>query len=185
MQKTFDLMAPLALLLLGVGLGSSAWAGPVQAGTESEAAYGEPARQELAPHRELRLRRAQNARELLRDPEVRERLGLTQDQLDRLERGVYDFRQRRIELRAELQKQRLELRRLMREDNPDRAAVDDVVRRLSETRERLVREQIERRLDNRDILTPSQKEEIRAILREKRLENRQRWRNRKDARPPG
>lgn len=182
MQKKAQLMSLLAVSFLGVGIQDSVEATTLPPFSETEFIQTSPS-QEPAARQRWRSRRSRlprQVRETLRDPEVQMRLGLSQEQLDQLENGGYEFRQRQIQLRAELQQLRLELRRLLREDPVDRGAVDGAVTRLSETRTQLEKERLNWRLDSREVLTPAQREEIRTILRERRQERR-----RQKADPPG
>lgn len=165
MQKSVLLKISPLIMLWGVGLEVQ-----VAAAVEPAPGFGTEistsVRQRAERGRTRGPRRAREIRRLLSDPEVQARLGLTPEQVDRLEDYRYQFRQRQIELRSQIQSLRLELRRLLREDSPDRVAVNDVANQLAEVRTQLFRERINRRLEAREILTPEQRAEIRLLLRE-------------------
>ncbi len=109
---------------------------------------------------------------LLRDPEIRHQLGITQEQLDRLTEGAYQHRRRLIRLRADLRLERLEMRRLLREDVPDRRALLEGLERLIQLRGEIARARLERRLEGREVLSPDQRQQLRDLARERRLERR-------------
>ena len=56
-------------------------------------------------------------------PEVAQRAGITPEQQKKIEQMKHDAEQQLIALRAEVQSQRLELKRLMQQTNPDERAV--------------------------------------------------------------
>ncbi len=143
-------------------------------GQDSQDVSGEPGSS-------MRWRR-RSALDRLRDPELQERLGLTPEQLERLEQLVFDTRQRQIQLRAELQQQRLELGRLLRQEPLDRATIERTADQISQVQTELGRVRLNWRLDSLEVLSPDQREELRTLLRERSREAAPRARGRRERR---
>jgi Spy/CpxP family protein refolding chaperone len=104
----------------------------------------------------------------LRGAEMRERHGammreldLTKEQRDK----VADLREKQeraaIRMRADLQTARLDLRRLMRADKPDRAAIDRQIDRMAQLGADMRKARVGMMLDVRALLTPEQRERAR------------------------
>jgi len=69
-----------------------------------------------------------------------------------------------IRLRSDLETARLDMRRLLRADKPDRAAINRQVERMASLRSDLVKARIGMMLDVRDVLTPEQREKMRGAM---------------------
>ena len=104
------------------------------------------------PGMERGMRRAN----LLRD------LDLSKEQRDKIA-DLRDKQQRSaIRSQADLQVARLDLRRLMRADKPDRAAINRQIDRVTELRSELEKSRVGMMLDMRSVLTPEQLEKVRS-----------------------
>jgi len=116
---------------------------------------------------ELRLTR------LLSQPEVQRALEITDDQRKKLEDIAFNSNKQAIQQRATLQVQQLELQRLIRADNPDRAAIDKKIQEVSQARAGLMRTGTNALLDARNVLTKEQKDRIGEYIRDRNQQRRQ------------
>jgi Spy/CpxP family protein refolding chaperone len=100
----------------------------------------------------------------LNRPEVQKALGLTEEQRKKIEDIAFNAEKSAIPQRAALQVQRLELRRLMRADNPDRPAIEKKIQEIAQAQTALSRTRINTMLDVRGVLTKEQRDKIRDRL---------------------
>ncbi|HWQ03019.1 MAG TPA: periplasmic heavy metal sensor [Candidatus Nitrosotenuis sp.] len=117
---------------------------------------------------------------LLRDPALRERLGISAEQAEKIQARESAFVQSRIRHRADVQARRLELAQLMAAEKPDRAIIDKKMKELADIQLAGQKSAFEHRLAMRDALTPEQKSK----LEEWRKERRQQWQQRGPMAPP-
>jgi len=101
---------------------------------------------------------------LAASPEARERLGITAEQADKIQRQTDDFRKAQIRGRADLQLKQLELRELMRGETPDRAAIDRKMDELSAARAAQAKAEAHYRLDMRASLTAEQRQKLHEMM---------------------
>ena len=120
-----------------------------------------------------------NCRVLLR-PETQEKLGLSEDQVERIEKFQFDSQMDAIDRNAQTQKARLELRTALRGDEIDRDAVLGLVRHLGELENQKTEHQVMRYLELREILTPEQRTKIREVVKERRDEHREQMREHRE-----
>ena len=121
---------------------------------------GEGLRRPAVGSRNLRDRavgRAQGMREMARE------LNLTATQKDRLEDVRDQHRRKAIAMRADLEVARLDMRKLMRADQPDRRAIEAQIDRTSAMRAELQKARMAALLDARAILTPQQREKLKEL----------------------
>ena len=104
---------------------------------------------------------------LVENPAMRERLGITAEQADKIRRETDDFRKGQIRARADLQIRALELRELMRGDSPDRAAIDKKMDEISAARAVQAKAAMHYRLDMRSVLTAEQREKLRGMMEQR------------------
>jgi Spy/CpxP family protein refolding chaperone len=91
-------------------------------------------------------------------------LDLSKEQRDKIA-DLRDKQQRNgIRLRSDLETARLDMRRLLRADKPDRAAINRQVERMASLRSDLEKARIGMMLDVRDVLTPEQREKMRGAM---------------------
>jgi Spy/CpxP family protein refolding chaperone len=107
--------------------------------------------------RDRRAGRAQGMRELAKE------LNLTATQRDRLEDVRDQHRRKAIAMRADLEVAMLDMRKLVRADQPDRRAIDAQIDRTSAMRAELQKARMAALLDARAILTPQQREKLREL----------------------
>jgi Spy/CpxP family protein refolding chaperone len=105
---------------------------------------------------------------LLKDPAIRQQLGITAEQAAAIRQQETDFRKERIRGRADLQVKRIDLENLMAADKPDRAAIDSKLTEISAARLVLEKSAVHYRLTMRDAITPAQREKLRQWMKDRR-----------------
>jgi Spy/CpxP family protein refolding chaperone len=85
-----------------------------------------------------------------------DKLNLTDEQINSFRDIQYNFQKTVIGLRADMQSSRLELRHLMMQDKPDQNAIANLVDKIGETQKKLLKQQVDRKLAMKAILTPDQ-----------------------------
>ncbi len=91
-----------------------------------------------------------------RNPVVAEKIGLSDQQKQQLEKISEDSRLRMIDLRADLEKQQVILGPMLRTYHPDEAAVLAQVEKMSQARAAVEKQRVQRMLATRSILTEEQ-----------------------------
>ena len=117
-------------------------------------------------------RRGGAAFRLLRDEDVRDRLGLSPEQRRSLDSLLFDSAQRAIQLRADMKSLRLDMARLGKQDNPDRGAMDAKLEQISALRTDQARLRLDAMFQLRDLLSPEQRDLLRQIAKERRAQRR-------------
>jgi Spy/CpxP family protein refolding chaperone len=111
----------------------------------------------------VRVRHVERYRTGGRDMMMRE-LNLTKEQRDKIA-DLRDRQERRsIDLRAQIQTAQLDMRKLMRAEKPDKAAIGRQIDKVSALRADLQKSRIGTMLDVREILTPEQREKMRGRM---------------------
>lgn len=103
------------------------------------------------------------AEELLRVlelPAAQKALVLTDEQRKKIEDISFNVRKTAIQQQAALQLQKLELERMMRADNPDRAAIDKKIPEVVQAQTAIMRARINALMDVRAVLTKEQRDRI-------------------------
>jgi Spy/CpxP family protein refolding chaperone len=98
---------------------------------------------------------------IIRDRELAERLGLTEDQIRTLKDGVYKLKLQEIDLRAALEKSAMEQAKLMTAEKVDEKALMDAVEKTGSIRTELAKLRVKGLMLLRDTLTGEQIKEIR------------------------
>ncbi len=107
---------------------------------------------------------------------LREQLDLTDDQVKQLHSLRTEGAKKAIRSRADVKVKQLELRELLQADEPDRAAIDQKLRELSDARYTAQKQRIDQRLAMRDILTPEQRSKMKELRGKfRRGGERMRW----------
>ncbi len=101
------------------------------------------------------------------NPEMREKLGLTAEQVTKLNQQTSEFRKTSIRSRADLEVKRVEMADLMRTENPDRAAIDRKLDEIGAARVAQEKAQVHYRMAMRDVLTPEQRTKLRQMREER------------------
>ena len=101
---------------------------------------------------------------LLDNDHFKSQLGLTDQQTSQLRQIVVDAEESSIKTRADLAVREIELRELLRSDNPDRGAALKKVQELSNLRGEMMKEHVEALLAAKSVLTPEQQKKIRSFI---------------------
>jgi len=104
---------------------------------------------------------------LLNEPAIREKLGITAEQVGAIRKQQSDFRKAQIRDRADLQVKRVDLQDLLQADKPDRAAIDSKLQEISAARLALEKSAIHYRLAMREAITPEQREKLHQLMSER------------------
>jgi len=118
--------------------------------------------------RGMRGQRGAGLGRILRNPAMRERLGVTPEQAARIQGQESAFAKGRIQSDANLRVKRMEMDELLAAEKPDRAAIDKKMRELSDARFAAEKAGMDHRLAMRDALTPEQKEKMKQWQQEQR-----------------
>jgi Spy/CpxP family protein refolding chaperone len=108
-----------------------------------------------------RFNRKSGLARVLRDPDLRTKLGITNEQYAKLQTAFLNSSKNAIRGKADLKIKRLELAQLMNEDKVDRAQVEQKVNEISALHASLLKNQIEARLAIRETLTADQLSKLR------------------------
>lgn len=112
------------------------------------------------------------------NPELREKLGLTAEQVAKIGQQTSEFRKTNIRSRADLEVKRVELGDLLRAESPDRASIDRKLDEIGAARVAQAKAQLHYRLAMREVLTPEQRKKLQAMREE-------RWHHGFQGRPSG
>jgi Spy/CpxP family protein refolding chaperone len=103
----------------------------------------------------------------------KQELGLTDAQVDQIQKLRSDQQKRQIRRRADLQLARVELRELLAAGTVDEKAVAAKVKELSDLQGAALKARVDGQLAMRKIFTPEQHDKLRQLRRERRMERRQ------------
>jgi Spy/CpxP family protein refolding chaperone len=101
---------------------------------------------------------------IAQNPEMRERLGITPEQATKIRQETFEIRKARIRDRADVELKGAELENLMSAETPDRAAIDKKLDELGAARLVEVKAAVHYHLAMREVLTPEQRQKLRAML---------------------
>lgn len=101
---------------------------------------------------------------LVNNPDIREKLGITDDQAAKMRQQFSAFRISEVRSRADVQVKRIELRDLLTADNPDRAAIDSKLEEISAVRLAAAKARVDFALSMKDALTPEQRQKLKDIF---------------------
>jgi len=104
---------------------------------------------------------------LFKDPAIREKLGITAEQVGAIRKQESDFRKSEIRERADLEVKRVDLKDLLEAEKPDRAAIDSKLQEISTARLALEKSAIHYRLTMREAITPEQREKLHQLMSER------------------
>lgn len=113
-----------------------------------------------------------------------QKLDLTDEQTDNIKDIQYNFKKSQIGLRADLKTARLELRHAMMQEKPDSKEIANLVDQIAETQKRLLKNNVDRKLALKGILTPEQFEKFHQRKAEWMGERMERGAKRPGHRPP-
>jgi Spy/CpxP family protein refolding chaperone len=101
---------------------------------------------------------------LVNNPDIREKLGITDDQAAKMRQQTSAFRISEVRSRADVQVKRIELRDLLTADNPDRAAIDSKLEEISAVRLASAKARVDYFFSMKDTLTPEQRQKLKDIM---------------------
>jgi Spy/CpxP family protein refolding chaperone len=107
---------------------------------------------------------------MLLNPQVRQKLGLTDDQVKKIQDLTYNNEKQVIELETKLKLAELDMRRLMQEKRPDRGKVLSQVDAIAQAKTAVAKQKVTGMLDVRDILTDQQVDQIHKFIQERATE---------------
>lgn len=105
---------------------------------------------------------------LLSDPDIRQQVGITDQQLATIRQQESDFRKTEIRDRADLEVERIDLRDLLAADKPDRTAINAKLQEISTAQLALSKASVDHMLTMRDAITPAQRDKLRQLMRQRR-----------------
>ncbi len=98
-----------------------------------------------------------------RSPKMIEELGLTDDQVEKLKEADFASREKKMELKSQLDGLRLQMEKAFSEDAVDEAAVRQLAEKISDLRGKLFTQKIESRLEVRKLLSADQLEKLKTM----------------------
>lgn len=99
-------------------------------------------------------------------PGVVEKLGLSKEQKQRLEKLQMEMEKENIKVQAELRIKRLELKSLLDEENPNRKEIDKKVQEIGGLHTQLLKNKVYSILELKKVLTPEQEEKLKTMRRQ-------------------
>ena len=144
------------------GGGQHEWGnGPHQFEGAGRGEFGGPGEQRGDRHglggAERLLRMAEN-------PRVRLYLGLTDEQAGRLYKIGVEAEKASVQTRADMELRHIELRELLRADNPDHDAILQKLDEVNVLRGKMEKQQVETLFSARSVLTPEQQKKVKAFM---------------------
>jgi Spy/CpxP family protein refolding chaperone len=97
-----------------------------------------------------------------KNPELVQKVGLNDEQTEKLDKISYESQLQMIDLRATLEKEQLMLGRQLQADQPDKDAVLGQVDKVSQARAAIERARVQTMLATRDVLTVEQWKKLKA-----------------------
>ncbi|MGO8816376.1 MAG: Spy/CpxP family protein refolding chaperone [Terriglobia bacterium] len=98
------------------------------------------------------------------NPRVRQYLGLTDDQVARLHKIGIESEKASVQTRADMQLRHIELRELLRSDNPDHDAIMRKLDEVNALQGKMEKQRVETMLTARSVLTPEQLKKIKTFM---------------------
>jgi Spy/CpxP family protein refolding chaperone len=118
------------------------------------------------------------------NPRVRTALGLSDEQVARLHKIGVDAQKASVQTRADMQLRRIELRELMRADNPDQSAIMAKLDEVNALQGKMQKQRVETMLSARSVLTAEQLKKVKTFMENRGAEGGQ-GRGRMMGRPGG
>ena len=111
------------------------------------------------------------AERALNNPQVRQQLGISDQQATKLEQQATDFLKTMVQDRANVEIQRIDLQSLLAAENPDRSAIDNQLQKVSDAQLALRKSIVDFMLNLKQEITPEQRQKIQEFLRARRMGN--------------
>ena len=103
---------------------------------------------------------------LVNNPDLRQKIGISDEQAAKIRQQYTDFRKSEIRTGADLRIKRLELRDLISADKPDRTAIDRKLQEVGAAQLAREKSAIDFHLAMHDALTPEQRQKLRQLAEE-------------------
>jgi Spy/CpxP family protein refolding chaperone len=100
---------------------------------------------------------------LAESPRVRQYLGLSDEQVERLHKIGVEAEKASVQTHADLELRHIELRELLRGDNPDHDAIMQKIDQVNALRGKMEKQRVETMLSARSVLTPEQIKKIKTM----------------------
>ena len=107
---------------------------------------------------------AEHLLRLAEDPRVRMFLGLTDEQVSRLHKIGVDAEKSSVQSQADLELRHIELRELLRADNPDHDAIMQKIDEANALQGKMEKQHVETLLSARSVLTPEQLKKVKEFM---------------------
>jgi hypothetical protein len=120
---------------------------------------------------------------LLANPELAKRAGITDEQIKKIKDGQYEFEKQMIQMRADAQQAQMEVRHLMEADKVDRDAVSKAIDAAGAKELAMRKAGIMRMLDVKETIGKETTEKIKNMMREHMQQRMQQSGGRGEARP--
>jgi len=104
---------------------------------------------------------------IVSNPEMREKLGISADQAEKIRHQFTAFRIAQVRSQADAEVKRIELHDLLSADNPDKAAIDSKVDEIGAARLAQAKARVDFGLSMRDALTPDQRAKLKELMRKR------------------
>lgn len=108
----------------------------------------------------------------LRNPEVAEKIGLSEEQCEKISRKIEKLEDKNLNLKYKMEKTSLKQARLMTAKELDEKALMDAVEELGKYRTQIAKQRITMMIFMRNTLTPEQTKNMRSVMRERMNERR-------------
>jgi len=105
---------------------------------------------------------------IVNNPDMREKLGITADQVSKIRQQNLDFQKAAVMNRAKLRVAHMELNQLMSADKPDRAAIDKKLTEISAAQLTAEQTNVHHQLDMKTALTPEQQAKLKELMQQRR-----------------
>jgi Spy/CpxP family protein refolding chaperone len=104
----------------------------------------------------------------LHDPQIRQQVGISDEEASKLEQDVTNFRKANIQDRANLEIARIDLQNLLAAETPDQAAVDSKLQEVGAAQLALEKAAVDFAVTLKTEIPQAQRDKIRQLLRERR-----------------
>jgi Spy/CpxP family protein refolding chaperone len=98
------------------------------------------------------------------NPRVRQALGLTDEQVGRLHTISVEAQKASVQTRADMELRHIELRELMRAENPDQSAIMAKLDEVNALQGKMEKQRVQTMLSARAVLTPEQIKKVKTFM---------------------
>lgn len=105
-------------------------------------------------------------------PDLADKIGLSEEQKGKLDDIITDHRKDMIKTNADISLAEIDLKKLLRQDNPDLNLVKEQIKKISDMKADKEFAQIKTAIDTKNILTKEQQEKLKELRKENRPQMR-------------